>query len=446
MFCAIRLSKSDPTPLYIQLANELSRLIESGAIPSKTKLPTIRTLSSKLKINRDTVVSAYKLLETSGLVIAHVGSGTYVAPNTLNTPHLNNEQNISCSSVAFSKDLFPVNMCKELISHILDTEGWSAFCDPLYRERNLIKQSIGTFLESVGISSSPAEIRLINDMCNFLVDLLKVSSRTAICVEEYRDLTLTSFIRSLGFKIYEIPVCSDGLDLNILEKHLKTSNVSYIWVSSYIQNPTGICYSDENKIHLLELAKKYDCYIIEDGTYNDFAYNNYTLSPLHSFPHQDRVIFLHHFSKVYLPHLSYSFAALPPSLIKRVPDKLECTLNERVIHYYLESDYFGNIRQQIISSSYTKYNLVLNHLLNYPHFFHIYCPKGGLFFWIKPIDISLSDLCTIFIENNIIISPGDLFSTLNSVDYFRLSISSLSDEQIHKLIHTLKQIKGSATT
>lgn len=442
MFCAIRLSKSDPTPLYIQLANELARLIKTGAIPSKTKLPTIRTLSSKLKINRDTVVSAYKLLETQGLVVAHVGSGTYVAPNILNpTSELTLEPNISCSTVGFSKELFPVSICKDLIHNILDTEGWSAFSDPLYRERNLVKQSINHFLESVGISSSPAELRLIGDMYGFLVDLLKISSKTAICVEEYRDLAYTSFIRSLGFKVYEIPLHQDGMDLDILERHLKTSSISYIWVSSYIQNPTGICYSEENKLALLELAKKYDCYIIEDGTFNDFTYNNHTLMPLYSSYGSDRIVFLYHFSRLYLPHLTYSFVALPSSFIKKIPDHLECTLGERVIHYYLESEAFWDIRQEIINSSYEKYNKVLTELLTYSHYFDIYCPQGGLFFWIKPLDISLSELCTIFIENSIIISPGDLFSTLNSVDYFRLSISTLSLEQIDKLIATLACIR-----
>ncbi|MEG0353014.1 MAG: PLP-dependent aminotransferase family protein [Cellulosilyticaceae bacterium] len=441
MFCAIKLSKSDPTPLYIQLANELARLIKSGAIPSKTKLPTIRTLSSKLKINRDTVVSAYKLLETQGLVVAHVGSGTYVAPNILtSTSESTLEPNISCSTVGFSKELFPVNICKDLIANILDTEGWSAFSDPLYRERNLIRQSINHFLESVGISSSPAGLRLISDMYSFLVDLLKISSKTAICVEEYRDLTYTSFIRSLGFKVYEIPLHQGGMELDILEKHLKTSSISYIWISSYIQNPTGICYSEENKQALLKLAEKYDCYIIEDGTFSDFTYDNHTLLPLYNSYGYDRVVFLYHFSRLYLPHLTYSFVALPSALIKKVPDHLACTLGERVIHYYLESDAFWDIRQQIISSSYEKYNKVLTSLLAYSNYFDIYCTQGGLFFWIKPLDISLSELCTIFIENNIIISPGDLFSTLNSIDYFRLSISSLSFEQIDKLIATLAYI------
>ena len=79
MFHTIHLSKSDPTPLYIQLASELSKLIQDNYLTEGMKLPTIRSLSKQLSINRDTVVSAYKLLENQGLVESHIGKGTYIS-------------------------------------------------------------------------------------------------------------------------------------------------------------------------------------------------------------------------------------------------------------------------------------------------------------------------------------------------------------------------------
>ena len=116
MFCTIHLSKSDPTPLYIQLASELAHLIKIGEIPERTKLPTIRTLSRKLKINRDTVVNAYKVLENQGLVVAHVGSGTYVSPLTSQKDYESetNLQTISCSTLSFNKDYFPTSLITQL--------------------------------------------------------------------------------------------------------------------------------------------------------------------------------------------------------------------------------------------------------------------------------------------------------------------------------------------
>ena len=85
MFHAVKLSKSDPTPIYIQLASELANLIEQDLLYEGMKLPTIRLLSKQLSINRDTVVSAYKLLEQQGLVESYIGKGTYIAPHKKST-------------------------------------------------------------------------------------------------------------------------------------------------------------------------------------------------------------------------------------------------------------------------------------------------------------------------------------------------------------------------
>ena len=108
MFHTVQLSKQDPTPLYIQLATELTKLIRAGLLKEGTKLPAIRFLSSQLSINRDTVVSAYKLLESQGLVEGHIGKGTYVLPLPSNsdTPPPSSFNQICCSQLGFSKKIF----------------------------------------------------------------------------------------------------------------------------------------------------------------------------------------------------------------------------------------------------------------------------------------------------------------------------------------------------
>ncbi|OON98276.1 MAG: hypothetical protein ATN36_01010 [Epulopiscium sp. Nele67-Bin005] len=441
MFWAIKISKSDPTPLYIQLANELIRLIDSGMLPAKTKLPTIRTLSSKLKINRDTVVNAYRLLESKNYVIAHIGSGTYVAPQIAPAPLESKLSPIACSRAVFPRELFSINICQNLLSKVLEDEGWEAFSDPLQRERQLIRQSISNYLKSVGVCASPTKTRLIKDSSQLILELLKLSPKSTICVEAYRDLNYTTTLRNLGFKIIEVPMTPDGMDLNILEHHLKSSNVAYILATPYIQNPTGVCYSEEKKATLIDLCTNYDCYLIEDGTFSDFAYNTTKLTPCYHIKDNDRVIYLYHFCKIYLPHLDYTFAVLPTDLQKRLVDNLQCTLNERLLHYYLQSQDFEDIRQNIILSTQQKYLVLHNFFIENKDAFEIYAHDGGLFFWIKPLHLSTKKITQLFLAHNIIVSPADLFTTQLGVNYFRLSIASLSEEQINILIDVLIQTK-----
>ena len=111
MFHTIKLSKSDPTPLYIQLASELAKLIQSESLIVGMKLPTIRFLSQQLSINRDTVVSAYKLLENQGLVESHIGKGTYISAPPLLAPissPVASPSRICCSHIGVPKYFFPL--------------------------------------------------------------------------------------------------------------------------------------------------------------------------------------------------------------------------------------------------------------------------------------------------------------------------------------------------
>lgn len=443
MFCTIQLSKSDPTPLYIQLANELSKLIKSEQLPAHTKLPTIRSLSRKLGINRDTVVSAYKVLENQGLILAYVGNGTYVAPkHTLLAPPTPSP--IPCSSLGFSKDLFPTSILKSILDDVVATEGWQAFADPLHREKNMIREAIVSYFASVGVETTSAGVRLLHHFSSFLLELLKLHPNSCICVEANHDLTYTSFLRSLGIKLIEIPLTPHGMCIHTLEEVLKHHSVSFVCVSTYVQNPTGISYDTTTKEKLLELASTYDFYILEDGTYSDFTYATECLKPLHQLDRSGHVIYIYHFSKLYLPYLHYSFVALPKQLAARLADLYEYTLNERVLYFYLQSPLFHQLRLDLIQNTYSYFKVVQDVLLELDDVLAPYTVDGGLFLWIRPLKHSVSDISSVFLKNHLIISPGEIFSFKTNSPYFRLSLSQLTPDSLPLLIKSLYELKKAA--
>jgi GntR family transcriptional regulator len=66
-------------PLYLQIADELLRQIESGTLSPGDRLPSERDLSQMLGVNRMTLRRALKLLETKDLLIRRPGHGTHIA-------------------------------------------------------------------------------------------------------------------------------------------------------------------------------------------------------------------------------------------------------------------------------------------------------------------------------------------------------------------------------
>src|SRR5947208_6998187 len=65
-------------PLYGHLVALLEAAIAKGDLPSGTRVPPERTLAERLRISRTTVVSAYRELESRGLLRGYVGRGTFV--------------------------------------------------------------------------------------------------------------------------------------------------------------------------------------------------------------------------------------------------------------------------------------------------------------------------------------------------------------------------------
>jgi DNA-binding transcriptional regulator YhcF (GntR family) len=75
-------------PLYGHLVNLFEAAIARGELPSGSRLPPERELAERLGISRTTVVSAYRELESRGLLRGYVGRGTFVcaAPEPSGTP------------------------------------------------------------------------------------------------------------------------------------------------------------------------------------------------------------------------------------------------------------------------------------------------------------------------------------------------------------------------
>ncbi|MFD3436748.1 GntR family transcriptional regulator [Streptomyces sp. NPDC058685] len=75
----IRVDPATPVPPYEQIRQQFADLIAVGRMREGDKLPPVRQLASDLGLANNTVVRAYRELESAGLVHSRRGSGTRVA-------------------------------------------------------------------------------------------------------------------------------------------------------------------------------------------------------------------------------------------------------------------------------------------------------------------------------------------------------------------------------
>ena len=74
----IEIDPTSPVPLYLQIADQMRRLIAMGALQPGDKAPTVRELAVTTRVNRNTAARAIQHLEAEGVVRTRVGQGTFV--------------------------------------------------------------------------------------------------------------------------------------------------------------------------------------------------------------------------------------------------------------------------------------------------------------------------------------------------------------------------------
>jgi GntR family transcriptional regulator len=75
---SIRVDKSNPVPAYVQIAEEIRRLLRGTAAPAGTELPPERLLCEAYGVSRTTLRQALAILEREALIECRQGRGTFL--------------------------------------------------------------------------------------------------------------------------------------------------------------------------------------------------------------------------------------------------------------------------------------------------------------------------------------------------------------------------------
>src|SRR3954453_17495260 len=140
-------------PLYGNFVHLFESAIARGYLPSGSRLPRERELANRLQISRTTVVSAYRELESRGLLRGYVGRGTFVcaAPEPAGTPfawrgkiaaaalrsndstlrdairHASDNRLVSLAAGEPAIDCFPTAVFQHAVEQVLKTDPASAW-------------------------------------------------------------------------------------------------------------------------------------------------------------------------------------------------------------------------------------------------------------------------------------------------------------------------------
>lgn len=455
-FYSIFIDKNATTPIYQQLGDALCNLIEKGILQPNSKLPPIRQMANNLKVNNVTVVTAYKYLESKKAVYSQVGSGTYVSPIPLkNIPEPVVEENISRfeskiydvrSAINFvntslPEELFPVGEFKCAFDELLDREKGNAFSYQESQGYLPLRESICEYLLKYGIKTSAENIQIISGAQQGIdiVSKAMVNYGDVIFVEKPTFYGAAGAFLSRGGRIVEIPMEQDGMDMDTLENMIKLYHPKFIYMMAYFQTPTGISYSTEKKRKMLDLAEKYDTYIVEDDNLYDFNYSKKEIVPLKALDYKNRVIYIKSFSKILMPGLRIGFVVLPKKIMhsvmaaKYTTDISTSGFIQKAFDLYLRDKTWETHIEIMRKYGMGKYKLVMKSADKYLRDCAEYSkPEGGMSLWIKVgTKEDTQELCSCLLGRGVIVNPGSQFLINgDKSEHIRVCFANVSDEKI----------------
>ncbi|MDR1537872.1 MAG: PLP-dependent aminotransferase family protein [Clostridiales bacterium] len=313
-FASIQLNKKSSTPVYRQLGEALSHLIADGVLQPHHKLPPIRKMANGLRINNDTVINAYKYLESIGAVYSVIGSGTYVSypseqDSTFALAAPRGKTGVNFADSGPSPELFPSKALKLSFGEALEREGAAAFSCSDSRGSEELRKAFSKRMSLDGIFTPHDYIQIISGTQN-AADIISrwLSLGDCVFIEKPALMGMASVFESKGIQTVGVKSDSCGLSLKNLTELLKTFKPKLLCTAANFRQPASAgCTADGKK--LLDLAYAYKFQILEDDSFGDFVPLKEKTPAIKAMDRRNAVIYVKTFNR--LAGIKLGFMTLP---------------------------------------------------------------------------------------------------------------------------------------
>lgn len=313
-----------------RLYRALSSAILSGTYAAGTQLPSSRALAAQLGISRNTVNSAFARLEAEGFIVIKASSGVFAARGA-RAPNAPRSRPRESDYVGFRKKrsdiadfksglpdgrFFPVAAWSRAVAEAIKRAPPLAFGygEPEGRPelREAIAAYVGTYRSA---RCSPDQVLVTagtTQAIGILGSILLDSKRRLAVVEDPLTQDIKSILRDRGARIQAVPVGESGLDPSTIPDG---PDPALIYVTPTHQYPTGRSMPIQNRIALVDFARRSGAVVVEDDYDSEFRFDGPPLPSLQGLD-PDNVAYVGTFSKTLSPAFRCGYVILPSRLIR----------------------------------------------------------------------------------------------------------------------------------
>jgi len=475
----MQVNRNSSVSLHIQVCNIFISLITDGTLQPSDMLPSSRILAELIGIARNTVKLAYEELMSQGWAESAERKGIFVLSKlpVRAKALISDDGTTKNDTLSFDwKKDFGRILPNENLQHIILAidDGFPdvrlAPVDVLMREyRSLSRRYHGKNFLKYGHAMGSENLRialqsylghsrgLITSLNNILITkgsqmgiflaahlLLQPGDQIAVGVSNYGSADDT--FRFSGAKLMRIPVDDYGMNVDELERRLKTNKIKAVYIIPHHHFPTTVTMSMERRMKLLNLAKEHRFAIIEDDYDFDFHYDNKPYLPLASIDHHHNVIYIGSISKTFAPALRIGFMVASQgfveaaSTIRQLIDKQGDTLLEEAFAVLFNDGEMDRHFRKSMKIYKQRRNLfcemIKAKLMDQVNF---KTPEGGLAVWVDfNREINLSTLSAKAAKNGLYIANGSYYRNESfSPNGLRMGFASLRENEMEQALAIL---------
>ena len=472
--------------LYESLAADIAAQISQGVIREGERIPSVRQTSQHHNLSVSTVIRAFLLLESRGVIESRPQSGYFVrkrpaalvqslaqaAPDeplaaadmaraevfdtgefVLTTLRSIHQGSIPLGSPYPDPAAFPWARLNQHANSISRRDGEIAISTDLPPGNpELIRQIARRHLEN-GLAVDSAEIIVTTGATEALNLCLQAVAApgSLIAVETPTYYALLQAIERLRMRVVEIetdPV--EGINLEALERAIVEQGVAACMVMPNFQNPQGFQMSDERKRAMVEMLARHDVPVIENDVYHELYYGDVHPSSLKNYDTRGLVLHCNSFSKTLSP--AYRIGWTLPGRYRARVEKLKflnaintAALPQLAIAEYLRNDgYDYHLRK--VRKAYAQQASIMAAAVRrfFPAGTIISQPTGGYLLWVTlPGDARALELYARAQERGISIGAGNVFATGDAFQHcIRLNYSYPWTPEVEAAVRTLGLLAG----
>lgn len=436
--------------LYENVADSISVLIASGTLRPGERVPSVRRLSTQKRVSVSTVLRAYEVLETRGLIEARPNAGYYVRPRlpTAAEPSISQPPRapqlvgisalvqeildarkpdvVSFGAACPSHELMPTQKLRRVLASVARKRPLSLTTYVLPPGNEELRRQIARRALEFGCNFSAKDIIITHGAMEALNLCIRAVAKPGdtIAVESPTYFGFLQIFESLGIKALEIPTHPrDGISLEALEFATDRQKIAAVMAMPNAQNPLGFTMSDDNKKRLVTMLDRRGVPLIEDDVYGDIYYGDERPRPAKHFDRSGNVMLCSSFTKTVAPGFRIGWVTpgkwhAQVQMLKFInsvgsPEALQLAISE----FLSSGSYERQLRKlrQSFRDHVARVSAAVSE--HFPAGTRITRPAGGFILWVElPEGVDSVALFRQAIRNNISLGPGTLFS---ATDRFR---------------------------